>query len=238
MPWHWYWTSALPRALTAALPLSAAGMLLEPQLRGPSCTVLSVVAAMSFLGHKEVRRRLPRAARQVPRSSNLLVGKTVNAMHCTSHHSERFAVAGCILQGDCCLGAAATLATARPRSVQLRFILPILPFFNVPAARALGWLWRQGMVSRTVAAHSVLTCAAVSAVFAAAAHHNYPGVAALTEPGASSAIQSVACFCFHCDPFATVQSAPKFASAPSRRLHLLHLQQSPCVWSFSYVPIL
>lgn len=55
MPWHWYWTSALPRGLLASLPLSVAGAVLEPKIRPYAVAVTSFVALYSCLGHKEVR---------------------------------------------------------------------------------------------------------------------------------------------------------------------------------------
>ena len=54
MPWHWYWTSAVPRALTLALPLGVVGLWLEPQTRGLVATLLASISMMSFVGHKEV----------------------------------------------------------------------------------------------------------------------------------------------------------------------------------------
>ena len=59
--------------------------------------------------------------------------------------------------------------------LQLRFILPVLPALNVPAASALVQLWQRGMGTRFLAVASVAACAALSAGFAAAAFHNYPG---------------------------------------------------------------
>ena len=55
MPLHWYFTSALPRALLGALPLAALGMALERRLRSKLACVLMYIAAYSLLPHKEVR---------------------------------------------------------------------------------------------------------------------------------------------------------------------------------------
>ena len=55
MPLHWYFTSALPRALLGALPLAALGLALERRLRSKLACVLLYVAAYSLLPHKEVR---------------------------------------------------------------------------------------------------------------------------------------------------------------------------------------
>ncbi|EIE22326.1 Alg9-like mannosyltransferase [Coccomyxa subellipsoidea C-169] len=59
MPLHWYWTSALPRALLGALPLAALGVLLERRLRPHLACVALYIALYSFLPHKEVRFLLP-----------------------------------------------------------------------------------------------------------------------------------------------------------------------------------
>ena len=44
MPLHWYFTSALPRALLGTLPLAALGMLLERRLRSKLACVLVYIA--------------------------------------------------------------------------------------------------------------------------------------------------------------------------------------------------
>lgn len=54
MPLHWYWTSALPRALLGALPLAVLGVLLERRLRPHLACVALYIALYSFLPHKEV----------------------------------------------------------------------------------------------------------------------------------------------------------------------------------------
>ena len=54
MPLHWYFTSALPRALLAGLPLAALGVALERRVRGVLACVLLYIAAYSLLPHKEV----------------------------------------------------------------------------------------------------------------------------------------------------------------------------------------
>ena len=55
MPAHWYVTSALPRGLLAALPLSVSGVAQEPRLRPLAASISAFVALYSCLGHKEVR---------------------------------------------------------------------------------------------------------------------------------------------------------------------------------------
>ena len=56
MPWHWYFTSALPRALTLTVPLILLGLVREPR-RALSAFLpaLTFVALYSFLPHKELR---------------------------------------------------------------------------------------------------------------------------------------------------------------------------------------
>jgi len=58
--WHWYWTSALPRALGPALPLALAGALLDRRAAQVVGVAAAYVALYSNLPHKEAR---PRAAR-------------------------------------------------------------------------------------------------------------------------------------------------------------------------------
>ena len=55
MPLHWYFTSALPRALLGALPLAVLGVALERRLRSKLACVLMYITAYSLLPHKEVR---------------------------------------------------------------------------------------------------------------------------------------------------------------------------------------
>ena len=54
MPWHWYFSSALPRALLGALPLAALGCVLERRVSSRLACVILYIAAYSFLPHKEV----------------------------------------------------------------------------------------------------------------------------------------------------------------------------------------
>lgn len=53
MPWHWYWSSALPRSLLASMPLAIAGATLEPKIRPHAAAVAAFIALYSCLGHKE-----------------------------------------------------------------------------------------------------------------------------------------------------------------------------------------
>ncbi|PON58829.1 GPI mannosyltransferase [Parasponia andersonii] len=54
-PFHWYFTSALPRSLLAAYPLSMLGVLLDRRVRLFILPVLSFVFLYSKLPHKELR---------------------------------------------------------------------------------------------------------------------------------------------------------------------------------------
>jgi len=55
MPWHWYFTRALPRMLTGCLPLATLGFLYEPRVRKFVLAALLFVAVYSYLPHKEQR---------------------------------------------------------------------------------------------------------------------------------------------------------------------------------------
>lgn len=54
MPAHWYFSSALPRALLGALPLALVGVVLERRVRPTAAIAVAFVALYSFLPHKEV----------------------------------------------------------------------------------------------------------------------------------------------------------------------------------------
>ncbi|XP_010933573.1 dol-P-Man:Man(7)GlcNAc(2)-PP-Dol alpha-1,6-mannosyltransferase isoform X2 [Elaeis guineensis] len=54
-PFHWYFTSALPRSLLVAYPLCMAGMLLDRRILRYIVPVLSFVLLYSKLPHKELR---------------------------------------------------------------------------------------------------------------------------------------------------------------------------------------
>ena len=58
-PWHWYATSALPRALLGALPLALMGCALERRLWPQAFATLFYVALYSRLPHKELRFLFP-----------------------------------------------------------------------------------------------------------------------------------------------------------------------------------
>ncbi|KAL2630469.1 hypothetical protein R1flu_015155 [Riccia fluitans] len=54
-PFHWYFTSALPRAMMAALPLAVLGLILERRTRKYVLSVLLFIVIYSKLPHKELR---------------------------------------------------------------------------------------------------------------------------------------------------------------------------------------
>lgn len=58
-PWHWYLTSALPRALHAGYPLALAAPLLDRRARPLLFVAAGFVALYSKLPHKEVRFLFP-----------------------------------------------------------------------------------------------------------------------------------------------------------------------------------
>lgn len=58
-PPHWYFTSALPRALLLAYPLAFLGAAMERRVRAPLVCAMFYVGAYSFLPHKELRFIFP-----------------------------------------------------------------------------------------------------------------------------------------------------------------------------------
>lgn len=71
--------------------------------------------------------------------------------------------------------------------LQLRFLLPVLPVFNVPAAAALASLWKnrdksaaRSLLLKSAVAALALNCV-VTALFTAVSRQNYPGGHALAR---------------------------------------------------------
>ncbi len=54
-PWHFYFSSALPRALLGSFPLALLGALVQPRVRRLIFPAIVLVGAFSFLPHKELR---------------------------------------------------------------------------------------------------------------------------------------------------------------------------------------
>lgn len=69
--------------------------------------------------------------------------------------------------------------------MQLRFLLPVLPLLNIPAAAALAWLWQRRSKSKVralqfiAAAALVVLSFALACLFLAVSGLNYPGGEAL-----------------------------------------------------------
>ncbi|GAQ78841.1 alpha-1,6-mannosyltransferase [Klebsormidium nitens] len=58
-PWHWYFTSALPRALLGAYPLALLGAFLDRRAGSLLWPILLFVSLYSYLPHKELRFIFP-----------------------------------------------------------------------------------------------------------------------------------------------------------------------------------
>ncbi len=54
MPFHWYFASALPRALLGAFPLALMGLITERRVQPYMLLVTAYVTLYSLLPHKEV----------------------------------------------------------------------------------------------------------------------------------------------------------------------------------------
>lgn len=195
MPAHWYWTSALPRSLLAALPLSLVGATVERRIRGLLLSVLAFIALYSILAHKEVR---PLA------DADSLTGGLRPLLCCRIRVVRLRGSLSCPMPWAFSM-VTSGLAIRRPVSVtphscgchrrdvpapvpvtqsvvpQVRFILPALPVFNIAAAAGLHSLLANWQKSRRraalagVAVLSVCCSALLVLIFAEASHYNYPG---------------------------------------------------------------
>lgn len=105
-PWHWYATSALPRALLAALPLAPAGWVVERRVRPLLGCGLLYVALYSLVGHKELRFLFP----ALPLFNAAAAPALARAARDRGRRPVAF-VAACLLLGAT-LGAKALLAAA------------------------------------------------------------------------------------------------------------------------------
>lgn len=181
MPLHWYFTSALPRALLGTLPLAAVGMMLERRVRSKLACVLIYIAAYSLLPHKEVRH--PECRSYVaPATSGFLAFTKCSFQPLHAQRSQATVFFGHLHQWG-----AARLLFLSHACVQVRFLFPVLPLFNVAAAAGLVRLYRnrrkglfwQGLWLTALAA---LACSVAAVVLMTAVSRcNYPGGHALAK---------------------------------------------------------
>ena len=94
LPFHWYFTSALPRSLLGAFPLAPLGLKLEPRIRPILLLTTGYVILYSFLPHKEVCQGFRHACNSwmiLPLS--ILAWQAVNCML----HADRTPAVSCML---------------------------------------------------------------------------------------------------------------------------------------------
>lgn len=133
MPWHWYFTSALPRALMGALPLVGAGVFLSTDGRpGIDRRVLPwLVPAAAFVGlysalpHKELRFILPGLV--FFNAAAALGAAKVMTAEAWSPWVRRLGRIGCV--GLLCANLLAS-----------NFIFLHVSHYNYPGGAALEWL--------------------------------------------------------------------------------------------------
>jgi Alg9-like mannosyltransferase family len=188
MPWHWYLSSALPRALLAAFPLSVLGCTLERRVRPYMAVIVLFVALYSCLGHKEVRYM------QCVLTAGCLLWRP-NTSFCLCHFTSICCSVSCACVhtdgwqagNDCCTFRCIVCRKFRPSQtglvamMQLRFLLPVLPMFNVAGACGLARIWssrqkswqQQCLAQAGVAA--LCASALASVLFSRASSLNYPG---------------------------------------------------------------
>ncbi|CAI5954320.1 unnamed protein product, partial [Closterium sp. NIES-64] len=161
---HWYFTSALPRALLLAYPLSFLGPILDRRMLRFFLPALTFVGLYSFLPHK---------ARQ---------NAGVEWWNKEPHIRPRL----------CFLTPPLNAPSHRSFSQELRFLFPGLPLFLLSAARALvrlqvllratagssGISRTLGRVARPLALLALAVSYLLSSLFALASYRNYPGGAA------------------------------------------------------------
>ncbi len=155
MPFHWYFTSALPRSLLVAYPLSWMAPFVEKRIRSVALIALIYVVLYSKLNHKEV-----------------------------PHH---FVACVCFIQ-----------------CIQVRFLFPVLPLFNLSASAAFVRCWRNR--SKSIVWKGILFAGIFGSVISYAAAilmllasmYNYPGGQALqilhTRQHYSPRIQTPICY--------------------------------------------
>ena len=145
-PWHWYFTSALPRALLIATLLVPFGLRIDRRTRVDTALGLLFVAVYSILPHK-----VPKAAGCCLSSHDCCCLCCVAAV---ARRSENWSNAG--LQG---LKGFAALRQ------EMRFVFYVVPLLNIPAAVAIG----RGFKSRNKNRFSALPSSTPSIAFSYAA---------------------------------------------------------------------
>ena len=167
MPAHWYFTSALPRALLGVYPLALASLYLSPRTRQLVWLPLLFVAIYSLLPHKELRF---------------------------------------VLYAAPPLNAAAAAALAR--------MYRALPAADAPRAPARA----LALTGRALALVGALGSFFAVGAFAAAAHGNYAGGAALAHVhglGARQAASSARPLAVHIGVDAAVSGVSRFLEKPN-----------------------
>ncbi|KAL6779644.1 hypothetical protein ACKKBG_A13140 [Auxenochlorella protothecoides x Auxenochlorella symbiontica] len=135
--WHWYCTSALPRALHGGFPLAALGAIWDRRARPLLAVGLAFVGLYSFLPHKEARFLFPALPLFTACAAVALQRILHNAWH--AKHGWRLAAAGTL--GIFLAGAGVTaLTTAVSRA-------------NYPGGVAIRRLHELGGGSKGAGAH-------------------------------------------------------------------------------------
>jgi alpha-1,6-mannosyltransferase len=143
-PWHWYFTSALPRALLMGFPLCLLGGLLAVVKQArflPRHAARVIIPAVAFVGmysvlpHKELRFLLP-----VIPAFNLLAALTLANLWSYQHKTRFVVVAGIAAQ------LAATLLMTKVSAM------------NYPGGWALVWLNEHAVVNRDKVHLDVYVC--------------------------------------------------------------------------------
>lgn len=160
-PWHWYFSSALPRALLLSLPLAMLAPRLAPRTRQLVGIPLLYVAAYSLLPHKELRFVLY----AVPPLNVAAAASLAKIYHALPEVRSKE-------KGGAPKSAPWTTADAAAAE----------HFGSPAAAKAAGagrWKRRLGLAGRIAIALALQASLAVSALFLTAAANNYPGAEAL-----------------------------------------------------------
>ncbi len=155
-PYHWYFTSALPRATLAALPLSIAAPFLVPRSRALVAIPLLFVAIYSILPHKELRFVLyavpplnAAAAAALARLHNMLPPVFTPSAPRTQQRSKPAATTGRLLV-SAALKVGVTIALVASSAASFTFFSAARD--NYPGAAALAHV--HGLAGARVASRS------------------------------------------------------------------------------------